>query len=245
MFVVVCAWLQKCFGFSLPGSSLFFHAVTTILTALMSLLSIEFFFPLIEVATASAISIWAVIIYTFCPIVSFSSQKVWIDNCAAATVTLSAVIHLIAAIKSRGIAASTSTSKILVRAQIAAMHLISGFVFGGFALNTKISNLALVPFLLGVSVIASFGHAQEGGKSHRNFQDICTTVVVSFISFMAGISFGHGPWVFYYWVRPCVNLFAQCYNFSSHIYRFLPGESCRMLGRLRQCLQTPYSSKWR
>ena len=220
MFVIICIWLQKCFGISLPGVSLMFHVITTILTAAMSLLSIAFFFPKVNSTAASGVSIWAVIIYSFCPIVSFSSQKVWIDNCAVATATFSAVIHLAVAIRCRKIIASSlPTAWPIIIAQLSALHMISGFIFGVFALNTKISNLALLPFLLGVSALASAGHKHEE-KNQRSLKNICITAIVCICSFAAGVSLGHGPWMYYYWVRHFAVLLLACQSYNAFLNYF-------------------------
>lgn len=108
------------------------------------------------------------------------------------------------------------------RAHSLTRHFLSGLLYGGIALNCKISALALVPFLFSWSLLQrSVHHLSQIGASlwavtvweltvlsplFRRPVVVRLNVVVEdvgmhWLAFGAGAGLGHGPWVLLYWVR--------------------------------------------
>eukprot|EP01042_Synura_sphagnicola_P009747 gene9747-12507_t len=78
------------------------------------------------------------VLFLVCPIGALCSQKIWIDNALLFHVTAAAVVHMYL-IRNLHL---FSTNGIIYR------HLLSGFLYGAIAMNTKITALFLLPFLV-------------------------------------------------------------------------------------------------
>jgi len=163
-------------GLSLPMASVFMHIATA---GLMYPLTILLYSTPLqskqECNKAHVTAMWGVVVYLFCPIAAFCSQKIWIDNAAAFTVVLCAVLHLYFCRRSN----SRTLQHLL--------QLVSGFAYGLLALNCKITNWALMPSLLCWTIFNIYFHHREVGTAIS-----CAAI------FLFGIAGGHGPWVFVY-----------------------------------------------
>lgn len=69
------------------------------------------------------------------------------------------------------------------------------FVAGGLALNTKVTALALLPFLLAQSVSASSASTPGAAMSRRDF----FPVAMHLVAISSGLALAHGPWMYAYW----------------------------------------------
>jgi hypothetical protein len=153
---------------------LFFHVVTA-----FCLIGIVAAVDLPSGVCRGDVLMWTIKIFSFCPIAFFCSQKFWIDNCAMMSTAVSAYFHV--AVNN----ANAGNFGLVVR------YVLSGIVFGLVALNTKLSNLALFPFLILWSI------AQLVQRKQCNLWK----VVLCAISLLVGAAVGHLPWIYIYHVR--------------------------------------------
>lgn len=214
LYVLLCLAGKRWMNLSLPAMSLLLHALTCALIPALVSVVLRFFFPNRKDTSnfQQQVSLWAVVIYAFCPVVSFVSQKVWIDNAAVLCVTFSAALHLYLASSCRDAIYEDSyyqssskadpknrvqskTVYLSIRASCFLMQYVSGLVFGGIALNSKISCLALLPFMIAVSILTLF---QATERCSINLRYIYTALFY-IAAFVIGMMSGHGPWLFIYW----------------------------------------------
>ncbi len=94
LYIIVCLLLKNLFGVSLPGVSLVLHVITALMIPSLACQICTFLGVNSSAVDIDTLSLLAVVIYCFCPIVSFATQKVWIDNAAVMTTTFCAVFHL-------------------------------------------------------------------------------------------------------------------------------------------------------
>ncbi len=153
------------------------------------------------------VGIYAMLAYAVCPVAFFCSQKVWIDNCLIMNTLICGIIHIY-------MCEHTNSSK---STTIYIYHFISGLIYGGIALNTKITALAMLPFMLVYSAFNRYMHyTHEFRNTPSNVQnnnsmmyiytrDFIIDVCVHWSMFMCGLICGHGPWVY-------------TYHVSNHIY---------------------------
>lgn len=235
LFVLLNVAGQKLAGLPLPATSLLCHIVTCLMVLLLPAGLLNFFTPgTYNSAACQRVSLWAVVVYTFCPIVTFVSQKVWIDNAAVMCVSIAAVVHLHVSTKCRDEMAIAShgtkstrsktlhpANSIFIGVYCSALQFSSGLVFGGLALNCKISCLALLPFIVLVSIISVlFGPTTEP-------RDILSIRLVFKLfqvlgALMVGILCGHGPWLYIYWVRS-VSTWHICIIFTRSFFQSTTG----------------------
>ena len=77
LYVLLCVAARRICGMSLPAVSLLCHTATCVLIAALPHALFRLFLPgKYSFTRCMTLGTWAVLIYTFCPIVSFVSQKV-------------------------------------------------------------------------------------------------------------------------------------------------------------------------
>lgn len=219
LYVALCLACRSWLGLSLPAVSLLCHCVTCALVlALPYGLQRVFMRYNADHSLLTNVSLLAVLIYAFCPIVSFVSQKVWIDNAAVMCVTFSAVVHLMLSAYCMdtitGMRHGSGNEKIIryITPSCFLLQFISGLVFGGIALNTKISSLALLPFILLVTLHSSLYSLIQESLTRRAI----VNTVICLIAFACGMACGHGPWIWMYWVSQ-----SEFYFMSTRLVKLL------------------------
>ena len=244
LYIMLCLLLKSTFGVSLPSASLVFHVLTASMIPLLTHQICTFMSVNKNAVDIDSISVLAVIIFCFCPIVSFATQKVWIDNAAVMTITLCAVFHLMCVnfcqqkfinlstictdvnslITNNGNHVQTEQTDInhLMSPNFLSwlpyvLHFCSGLAFGGLALNTKISNLAILPFLVMTSILGCIDiptlqkYYWSLNIRFSTFawdflcSKYCIYIAMHLTFFGFGIVCGHGPWVYIYRVNSIVN----------------------------------------
>lgn len=127
------------------------------------------------------VSLKAMLLVSICPITLFCSQKFWLDNILLMNMTLSVAVHMACC--------RWTVARSLQNTSFASLPMaLSGLVFGGLALNTKITALAALPFFL-LWIARRFGKA-------FSWQSI-----VSALTFLLSSIAGHAPWLWLYHVR--------------------------------------------
>jgi hypothetical protein len=188
------AMLHLC-GIPLVMASVVFHTLTAALIAPLALglhSALKPYGQSIPSTSDSAYSsaLWATIIFVTCPIARISSQKIWIDNAAVFTATLSAVFHIY----------SLRNSRRLTNASVNYRSLFSGMLFGLVALNCKITSLAMLPFLLSWTVVVSiFSHPRAASSSFLSAGHLGKGIT-NCCYLVFGVVCGHGPWIYLYHV---------------------------------------------
>ncbi len=181
-FVYFTVFLKNICGASLPMTILLHHLITA--------LCIPFIIRglCIECKTPAVIENWSylsVILFILCPIGSFCSQKIWIDNCLMMTVTwaVTAHIHL--------------TNRIYKSKETLYLYsLLSGLILGGFALNTKITALAIIPFVAFYTVYMVIRRAISLKQS---LPTAILDIVAHGLLILLGVVISHAPWVYTYY----------------------------------------------
>lgn len=172
VFVYLSALLNY-FGVDLAIVPLVFHVLTALcLVGVVAIIDLPF-----ELRRGDVL-LYTVQIFCLCPIACFCSQKFWIDNCAMMSVAVSSFVHVLVVNRSKGFTDS------------AVWHTFSGIVFGLLALNTKLSNLALFPFLIMWSFV----------RSIQQKHIVWWHFVVVAVLFSFGTFIGHFPWVYAYFI---------------------------------------------
>lgn len=183
------------FGIPLMMASVCFHTLTAALVAPLTVSLLSVLLPATHSSPSSSPSppsyssaLWATLLFIMCPVARLSSQKIWIDNAAVFTATLSASVHIYLLRNSRH----------LTRNSISLRSLLSGFFYGLIALNCKITSLAMVPFLFSwiclVTVCSDHPHAAASLVSKFG------NGIMNCSYFLIGALCGHGPWVYLYYV---------------------------------------------
>jgi hypothetical protein len=207
LFPYTLALLTHGIGLPSPVVPVLFHIGTTLLLPLLTALVLQPWscapvsstpasgsggVPLLFSGSSLSASVWATLIFSICPIASFCSQRIWIDNAAMFVVTLSATIHLY--LIRRCILSDACLSNIYV------VNFVSGLQFGLLSLNCKITCLALLPFLLLWSA-ASMNHiASSRVNNQERIASRSKSVVIVLVCVLGGMVIGHGPWVALYYV---------------------------------------------
>ena len=75
-------------------------------------------------------------------------------------------------------------------------YFFTGFLFGLLSLNTKISNLAILPYF----VVWSISQMITLNNSIQNSQKTIFSGILLLCCMLTGIVLGHGPWVLVYWI---------------------------------------------
>ena len=75
------------------------------------------------------------------------------------------------------------------------IHILSGFLYAFLALNTKLTNLALLPFLLVWSAVQSI----KKMKKPTSTSVILYRLIIILTSFLLGAVVGYAPWMFTYY----------------------------------------------
>ena len=76
-------------------------------------------------------------------------------------------------------------------------HLFSGFMYGILALNTKLTNLALLPFLFAYSAVQCV--RKKSFSKQKLAIEVCYQLLIVFVCFFVGASCGYGPWMLLYY----------------------------------------------
>lgn len=257
IFVFLSAALSAIFSIPLPLCSVVYAAGT--------LLSIPFIIlhsGLIEKQQQMSLILWSVVVYSFCPISMFVSQKFWIDNCLTLMVTFSMGIHLFL----NNFKASTWIRQSLMA------EFVSGLVFGIIALNCKVTAAASLPsmvlwiarsrFLFHLDKFRIFNHdcnESTGLTSQisdkllqypRRFQNfwsqfwqIIFDTFGHVLIFLVGAMCGHSPWVYLYWVQSIQFTWSNLLIYS-HIFRVILVEFSLTLGLQLKWLPNPDFFNW-
>lgn len=198
VFVYCMAALNHVFGLPLPAVSVVYHLLTLLLLV-----------PLSGALLASVgavtggkgggnrvVGLWAAVVYSMCPIAAFCSQKVWIDNSATFAVTVCATVHVHLISRQQRILFTCFHVNSLTA------HFLSGLLFGILAMNTKITCLALLPFLLFWSWYCVLFPIEAGvsDSSHCVWTSAVRRALSRSAWLVCGIVVGHVPWMCIYYV---------------------------------------------
>jgi hypothetical protein len=156
--------------------------------------------------SVGSMSLWAGVIFIFDPLSHFCSQKFWIDNCLLFTTTLSASIHLYIwqrnsnTNNSTTITTTTTTTNTTsttippsdngkkYKRLLIFKGLISGIIFGCLVLYSKITGLAMLPFMI-LHIISTMIETLS----------IIDIILYCIIPYVIGTFCSYLPWmVFYY-----------------------------------------------
>jgi hypothetical protein len=149
----------------------------------------------LHVFSWSRIAILSMLFYSLCPILWFTSQRFWIDNALVMTSTLVWTWHLYLIVPFTspvGIIHNSKTSSIATAAKSTSMLLLylrtilSGYLYGLFALNTKITALALIP---GMICWIVYQH-----QHHLTISSLLLEIMTWFIAIFSG----YFPWLYWY-----------------------------------------------
>jgi hypothetical protein len=231
IFVYMSAGLVRLFDLSMPALPLLMHAATLLLIpVLVHVLLVRTHLlggggGTVSASAASAgevlgraqsASLWAMAVFALCPIASFCSQKVWIDNAAALTATFCATAHLVSLTSTQRVVLRDKQGLLSSRIYIAyGMQFASGLIFGCVALNTKLPNLAMLPFV----VISSLqtAHFLISKPDTHAFSTAEIIFVAKYLAvFAMGAALGHGPWILLYRVSGDDFYLEKC-----HIHRLI------------------------
>ena len=199
IFVYTMAVLNYAFQVPLPVVSVVYHLLTAAAIVPLSYAVCESLsLSTCGAGSSAAVSLWALVIYCCCPVAAFCSQKIWIDNAASLAVTISALMHmyLVRVVHSDDCTPSASCS---VRTSNI-RHLLSGLVFGGIALNTKITCLALLPFLVLWSLWCTSRETLASAPRMEGWTRVVGEAAVRVACLVLGMAIGHAPWIALYYV---------------------------------------------
>lgn len=175
------AILQYYTGISLPSVIICHHIITALCIPLLITGMASDSIPHVVVENLSVLSL---VLFLLCPISAFCSQKIWIDNCLMMTVTVSATAH---------VHLTNYTTKSLRSAYFSS--LVSGLVLGGLALNTKITAIAIGPFL---GSYTAYKVLQRVWKDKLPVSTASWDILTHGVCILVGMCVSHGPWVYTY-----------------------------------------------
>lgn len=158
-------------------------------------------------ATLLRVSLRAGWLFLLCPLAWFCSQKLWIDNALVFSCTMAWMVHVYLL----NVCVPLSLPQALGR------HVVSGLIFGGLSMNTKITALAMLPALclwtLHCEYQWSRKELQNRATSHYKKTDDEQSVedqpsprwtwlrlMLSWITFGFAALAGHIPWLLWYQV---------------------------------------------
>ena len=225
-FVYVSAILYSYFSIPLPIIPLLFHFATTamipivlscilqsgcgesptITTTTHALITSNFNFNFNLRKCFSPMAIHAMVVFLCCPIAAFCSQKFWIDNALLMTTTLAATVHMLLCNVGPSVVPDFRKQvRVTVVSNSVVKQMLSGFVFGFIALNTKITALALLPFLLSWTI---FYRIESAISSRRTFLwSLSADIIIHIGAFVATTAIAYAPWVYLYWVSICMYVY--------------------------------------
>lgn len=184
LFVYTLAVLKKCVGLSLPSSILAMQGASLLLTGRLAS-------ELRPSEGAGRAGLTAMVLYSFCPLAAFCSQKVWIDNALAFYCLVVANVH--SSLWKRG-KTTKRPSALLFKC------LTSGLLFGLLVLNCKSTGLALFPYLV-FTAVPHFSGVQAQGEGVMAAPPLPSllqwTPAISF-TMLLGAACTHGPWMLLY-----------------------------------------------
>ena len=191
----------KSLGLPLPLLPVLCHVVVLILIPKITL-SITSLWKTNNNVNDNRIVSGALMIFSICPIAAFCSQKIWIDNMLMMTITIAATGHMyITNITSNCFSdcdiQKDKENNYCTHSSIRPMigQFLSGFLlFGGLSMNTKITSLALLPFLASYTSLIRF----YVKISINNGDGIISDIMSNCISLTIGTIASHLPWVYYY-----------------------------------------------
>ena len=197
LFVYLSALLRRV-GIPLPLTSVLLHHATAFLVGGIAHEVVQLLPGICK--QRDRVALVATLVFVCCPVSSFASQKVWIDNCLLFTVSLSAYVH----IRALGRGASYDNHSGVYRRWLWA-QATSGLVFGLFALNSKITAWALLPFLcLWSWYVGCFKLCIRGGPPSSDLRFLVERACLwgcGVLAFSLPMCLAHGPWIYVYWVR--------------------------------------------
>jgi hypothetical protein len=134
-------------------------------------------------AHSLSISLLTMALLLVCPVAAFCAQKLWLDNALLLTATLCAALHMRC-----------------VRADRAWLCACSGLCYGGLALNTKLTALGLLPFLL-AWILSHPPHPHpppQPPQRRRRRRHAAAAAAWRCLCFLLGATLGHAPWLLLY-----------------------------------------------
>lgn len=161
-------------------------------------------------ATLLRVSLRAGWLFLLCPLAWFCSQKLWIDNALVFSCTFAWMVHVFV----------LNAHVPLSLAQTLGRHVVSGLIFGGLSMNTKITALAMLPAFCLWTLHCEYQWSRRekqnvATKHHKKTDDDQQSVEVqphcrwpwfrllwSWITFGLAALAGHSPWLLWYHVSP-------------------------------------------
>lgn len=142
------------------------------------------------------VAVWSILIFGLCPLAVFCSQKIWLDNAVAMTVTVAVAAHLwliqaprSCSQKSRGCEYhspyATKNRNVGVFSACKMGLLASGIVFGLTACCTKLTALAALPALVVHTVLVVWEHNISCGSGKE-----ASSAVAAIVTLRSGADVG-------------------------------------------------------
>lgn len=144
-----------------------------------------------------SLALLSTIVFSFCPILGFCSQKLWIDNALLATTTTAVTFHTYIINYNRN---EDRLSKTYFNC------FLSGLFYGGITLNCKITGLAIIPFLIvwiAISRWKCLFDLRSSSRFTRSSYKFLWDAIVHSSIFVFGAFLAHLPWLFLYKVNTC------------------------------------------
>eukprot|EP01036_Dinobryon_divergens_P034784 gene34784-44988_t len=204
-FVYTSAFLYYYLSIPLPVVPLIFHFATAAMIPIILSCILRNSFEISKQDTHlnlnlrmcySAMAIKAMIVFLCCPIAAFCSQKFWIDNALLMTTTLAATVHMLLCGANLDSVSGDKVRAASVSKSVG-YQILSGFVFGFIALNTKITALALLPFML---CWTAFHRVEVFLYSDRRTSLSMSADIIAHVgAFVASTAAAYSPWGYIYW----------------------------------------------
>lgn len=196
VFVYSCAFLAS-FGVPLAVIPIIHQVITA-----CSLIGIHYNLYRLNVLSDANGAVWSLLCFVFCPVVAFCGTKIWVDNAAMSATSLAVCAHI--SLLRFAIYDSNCEIRQLWGIRSFYAQFASGIIFfGGIAMNTKITTLAIFPFLLGWSDL-QYRNAQYHTLSQNSTTGIKNEIsLIGRVTFLfplvAGFIIGAGPWICLYY----------------------------------------------
>jgi hypothetical protein len=191
IFVYLSAYLMSHFRFlSLPMLSILYQYVVFLLLPVLS-------HSLLSSTVYShywwEIGVKAQLIWLVCPIAGFCSQKFWIDNCLVMTTMIGMTVYI------RGMDWMWSNNKSFPILFSGIGCFLIGFLSFGMAVNTKVTSVGLLPFVILYNVYCGISAMNKDevteSKSYPVFKIIFSSILLGI-----GCVSSHLPWMYHYYV---------------------------------------------
>jgi hypothetical protein len=176
---VLMQWLSNG-ALQLPGIPLIFNAIT-----LCSIPLLLKYSGLDCKENLGVNGLWAMVIFCCCPFTCFVSQKFWIDNALLMTCSLACTFHVYLV--------SSHTPSVI-------SSFTSGFLFFGLlALNTKLTALALLPFLMLWLVLHKVRDENGQFAASDRLLGKLANALLHCVAFIVGSVLAYAPWACIYY----------------------------------------------